>query len=97
MIPYLGKKKMLQNKNVQVAGKGDYDLTQKTPLVSSRALGSQRKGKSQLLKISGGPESLSRSRCRELAALTSASAIEKIEGGGGRKGVSKFDGESMIV
>ncbi len=101
MIQHLDKNTMQQNnKNVQLVGKDDYDLTQKTPLASSRILSSQRKGKSQLLKISGGLESLSRSRCRELDALKSASSIERIdEEWKGKKvmGSSEFTGESRTI
>ncbi len=87
------------NKNAQAAvGKGDYDLTQETPVVSSRTISSQRKVKSQLLKIPGGSESFARSPFRELDALKSALAIEKIDEG--RKKLSdvlKLDGESRTV
>ncbi len=99
-----------QNKNSHAAvGQGDYDPTQETPVVSSRTISSQRKGKSQLLKLPGGLESLmkipgknvessSRSPLRELEALKSGLAIEKIDEGRKKTSdVSKLDGESRTV
>ncbi len=93
---------MQQNtKNVPHIGKDDYDLTQKTPLVSSRILSSKRNGKkSQLLKIPDGFGSLSRSRYREIDALKSASAIERIdEEWKGKKamGSSEHPGKSRTI